>query len=129
MASARTTQEFEATAMFDKFSAFAKYCRETSLPGWSYLGRDINPTCKVIWAVFLLGILGLSGWFVHMIARKYFDARTVTTIESTMASLKDVTFPSVYVCSTNQVILIIAGWLKACVHYTCLSGKLVGLVI
>jgi len=28
----------------------------------------------------------------------------VTTIESTMASLKDITFPSLYICNVNQVI-------------------------
>jgi hypothetical protein len=32
------------------------------------------------------------------------EAKTVTTIESTMASLKDITFPSLYICNVNQVI-------------------------
>ena len=92
--------------MLDKFSAFSKYCRETSLPGWSYLGRDINPKCKIVWAVFLVGILVLTAWFVKINVTKYIESTTVTTIESTMASLKDVSFPSVYICSTNQVIFM-----------------------
>ena len=34
---------------------------------------------------------------------KYMDATTVTTIDSTMAPLTDVRFPSIYICNINQV--------------------------
>ena len=45
---------------------------------------------------------------------QFFSATTVTTIKSTIASLNDVTFPSLYVCNTNQV-----SWVFFCSLSEC----------
>jgi len=50
------------TMMTKMFPAFSKFCRETSIHGWSYLSRDIHPLWKGIWTTFLLFILGVSIW-------------------------------------------------------------------
>jgi hypothetical protein len=42
-------------------------------------------------------------------AQQFMESTTVTTIDSTMASLKDVTFPSVWMCNTNQVNIALNG--------------------
>jgi hypothetical protein len=41
-------------------NSFAKFCNETSLPGWAYLNRDIPKIWKALWAAFLMAILIIS---------------------------------------------------------------------
>ncbi len=43
----------------------AKFCNETSLPGWAYLNRDIPKMWKAIWAIFLMVILIISVSFFY----------------------------------------------------------------
>jgi hypothetical protein len=43
----------------------AKFCNETSLPGWAYLNRDIPKLWKALWALFLIAILIISVYFFY----------------------------------------------------------------
>jgi hypothetical protein len=82
---------------------FSKFCEETSLHGWSYLNHKMTKIWKIIWMFFILLIIGTSTYVIEINIKSYLEATTVTTIDSTIASLKDVSFPSVYICNINQV--------------------------
>ena len=83
---------------------FAKFCDETSLHGLTYLNHKMSKVWKTVWILFL-SLIFLAGVFVvELNTKKYIESTIVTTIQSTMASLKDVTLPSVYICNNNQVI-------------------------
>jgi hypothetical protein len=82
---------------------FENFCEETSLHGWSYLNNKMNKFWKMIWMLFIFLIIGTSIYVIEMNIKSYLQATTVTTIDSTIASLKDVTFPSIYICNINQV--------------------------
>ena len=83
--------------------AFTKFCDETSLHGLPYLNREMSKTWKMIWILFILAIWIVSSYVIVINVQHHLDATTMTTIESVMASLNDVTFPSVYICNINQV--------------------------
>jgi hypothetical protein len=82
---------------------FSKFCSETSLPGWSYLNHRMNQFWKIIWIIFLCFVVANSIYVVQINTESYLKAKTITTIESTIASLKDITFPAIYICNINQV--------------------------
>jgi hypothetical protein len=86
-----------------KMKNFDIFCEETSLHGWSYLNNKMNKFWKMIWMLFIFLIIGISIYVIEMNIKNYLQATTVTTIDSTIASLKDVTFPSIYFCNINQV--------------------------
>ncbi len=90
----------------EKKEWFVKFCNETSLHGWPYFNYEMGKFWKLIWFLFLLAICILSVFVIVMNIQQYVESTTVTTIESTMAPLKDVTFPSIYICNINQVILL-----------------------
>jgi hypothetical protein len=46
-------------------NSFAKFCDETSLPGWAYLNRDIPKVWKALWGAFLIFILMISVYFFY----------------------------------------------------------------
>ncbi len=87
-----------------KMEAFFRFCNETSLPGLPYLNREMNKPWKIFWVLFLIAIYITSFYVFVFYLQQHLNARTVTTIDSAMASLDDITFPSIYLCNTNQVI-------------------------
>jgi hypothetical protein len=89
-----------------KIRAFAKFCDETSLHGLPYLNREMSKTWKMIWIFFIIFIWIISSYVIVINVQHHLDATTMTTIESVMASLSDVTFPSVYICNINQVSIL-----------------------
>ena len=86
------------------FSGFRKFCSETSIHGWSYLMHDMSKTWRTIWSIIVTFNCLLTVFFLYQTSTKLYDSTTVTTIESTMASLKDITFPSIWICNVNQVL-------------------------
>ena len=96
--------------------AFCRFCNETSLPGLPYLNREMSKPWKLIWVLFLIVIYVSSSYVFVFYFLQHLDARTVTTIDSAMASLDDITFPSIYLCNTNQVIITFK-------YYVFLKGK------
>jgi hypothetical protein len=84
-------------------NGFHKFCLETGLHGWSYLIRDMSKPWKIVWFIFLLMVCFISLYVLFINTLQYAKTTTVTTIESPMAPLKDVTFPSLYICNINQV--------------------------
>jgi len=76
---------------------------DASLHGWPYLNRDVGNIWRTIWIIFIIIVCGLSVFVIVRNVQQFVEATTVTTIDSTMAPLKDVTFPSIYICNINQV--------------------------
>ena len=93
----------ESSIQYTQMNGFHKFCYETGLHGWSYLTRDMSKAWKTIWFLFLLIICITSVYVLVMNSLQYLQTTTVTTIESPMAPLRDVTFPSMYICNINQV--------------------------
>ena len=95
--------------------AFCRFCNETSLPGLPYLNREMSKPWKLLWVLFLIAIYISSSYVFVFYFLQHLNARTVTTIDSAMASLDDITFPSIFLCNTNQVIY----WIQV----VCFRGK------
>jgi hypothetical protein len=109
--------EIPVEANPSEMKSFSKFCNETSLHGWAYLNYNMNKIWKITWILFIFLIIGTSVLVIEMNIRNYLQATTVTTIDSTIASLKDVTFPSVYICNINQV----GVWLRGHSRNACLN--------
>ena len=58
---------------------------------------------KVIWLLVVLTCYGLATWNAHEAINQYMKSTTVTTMNSTTASLKDIYFPGITLCNVNQV--------------------------
>ncbi len=56
-----------------KNEGFSKFCNETSLPGWAYLNREMSHLWKVLWIVFLIIIVILSGFVLVISNRQYLE--------------------------------------------------------
>jgi hypothetical protein len=84
-------------------SRFSNFCQQTSLHGWQYLDSESKRWRKIIWAIFILASILASVNFLHKAFEEYVNATTVTSIDSTTASLNDIIFPSVIICNVNQV--------------------------
>ena len=82
--------------------SFKDFCDETSLEGWKYLNLK-NPIWKSIWFMLLTIAVCISMYNFYIGTKEYLESATITTISSTMASLTGITFPSVYICNSNQV--------------------------
>ena len=82
--------------------SFKDFCDETSLEGWKYLNLK-SPIWKSIWFILLTIAVCISSYNFYIATREYLESATITTISSTMASLTEITFPSVYICNSNQV--------------------------
>lgn len=90
-----------------KINGFSKYCNETSLPGWAYLAQGYSKEQNIMWISLLIVICGLSAYVLVFDVQHFLESTTITSIESTTASLNDVTFPAVRVCNTNQVTFLV----------------------
>ena len=51
----------------------------------------------------VLASLILAGLFTYINVVEYIESTTVTSINTTTASLRDITFPSLVICNVNQV--------------------------
>ena len=58
---------------------------------------------KGLWVLVVLTVVAASVAFMVMNIQEFIKATTVTSINSTTASLKDIMFPGAIVCNVNQV--------------------------
>lgn len=84
----------------DEFSVF---CQQTSLHGWQYMQSERGWCQKIFWGLVVLLSLSLGFGFTYNNIIQYQNSGTVTSITSTTASLKDVTFPDIVLCNINQI--------------------------
>ena len=80
----------------------SQYCQQTSLHGWQYVDSESNIICKLIWIIIVVSCNISAIWFMVTHIQEFIAATTITNIESSTASLNEITFPSVYVCNENQ---------------------------
>jgi len=86
-----------------KLEPFSKFCNGTSLHGFKYLDQEMSQPSKIVWKLFIFAILILSSYVIIINVKNHINASTITTIDSVIASLDDITFPSFYICNSNQV--------------------------
>ena len=87
----------------DQAPGFACYCNQTSLHGWQYLQTEPGLARKVVWALVVLGSVGLAAYFTIANVIEYRNSTVVTSINSTTSSLSDIYFPSIFICNVNQI--------------------------
>ena len=58
---------------------------------------------KIYWALVVIASITLSVYFTIFNYLEFINSGTVTSINTTTASLKDITFPSLILCNVNQV--------------------------
>ena len=80
----------------------SQYCQQTSLHGWQYVDSESSIICKLIWIIIVISCNITAIGFMVTHFQDFIAATTVTNIESSTASLNEITFPSVYVCNENQ---------------------------
>ena len=67
---------------------FKDFCESTSLHGYSYLYIAESLIMKIVWIVVIFAMTALGIGFVVSNTNDYMNARIVTTIDSSSASLK-----------------------------------------
>ena len=67
---------------------FKEFCEAISLHGYSYLYSSSFVFVKIFWVVAIIGFTCLAGGFLFINTEEYINARIVTTIESSTASLQ-----------------------------------------
>ena len=58
---------------------------------------------KILWLMIVLASLAVATIFLHASIQDFTSSTVVTTIATTTASLSEVYFPSVILCSINQI--------------------------
>jgi len=93
----------------DTFSAYSyvkmmfnDFCETTGLHGWKYLTK-VESGGKILWLMIVLASLAVATIFLHASIMDFTSSTVVTTIATTTASLSEVYFPSVILCSINQI--------------------------
>ena len=81
---------------------FYQFCQQTSLHGWNYIQSESGIIRKTVWFILILFHYVIATVFIWKNFQEYSSATTITTIQSTTASLDEITFPSLYICNLNQ---------------------------
>ena len=84
-------------------AGFSNYCQQTTLHGWQYIDSEDGWFRKVLWILVVLTVVAASITFMVMNVNEFLKATTVTSINSTTASLSDIMFPGAIICNVNQV--------------------------
>ena len=84
-------------------TTWKEYCNRTSLHGYAYLVNEDSIWSKLYWIVIVSLGFGLSIYALINNTLVFLNAKTLTYINTTTASLSHITFPSVFLCNINQV--------------------------
>ncbi len=71
--------------------------------GWQYLDSERSWLSKLYWFIIVAASVSLSLAFTIQNIEQYSNSGTVTSINTTTASLNDTVFPSFVLCNVNQV--------------------------
>ena len=97
---------------------FEEFCESTGLHGWKYIGSvskiiiyfwslvfvlKVRTKERYIWLLIVIGALCVAAFFLFMAAKDFTSSTVVTTIETTTAPLSEVFFPTIILCSINQI--------------------------
>ena len=78
------------------------FCSKTSIHGLSYIVGEFRILQRIFWAVVSFVMIGIGIVFFTDGCKEFFTSQ-MTSINTTTAPLKDLYFPSIYVCNINQV--------------------------
>ena len=82
---------------------WANFCNQTTLHGWSYVAGEKHISQKILWIVTLTSAYSLAAYLAIKNLNDYMNSTTVTSINTIMAPLSDLSFPTIHICNTNQV--------------------------
>ena len=66
---------------------FKEFCESTSLHGYTYLYIAESIVMKIVWIIVILSMTALGIGFIVSNTNEYMNARIVTTIDTSTASL------------------------------------------
>ena len=58
---------------------------------------------RYVWLLIVIGALCVAAFFLYMAANDFTNSTVVTSIETTTAPLSEVFFPTIIICSINQI--------------------------
>ena len=79
------------------------FCEETTLHGWNYIVKVDGIIRKMIWMIAMLVCYGFAAFIIFSLSNTYQESTTSTSIKTSTANMSDVPFPSIHICSENQV--------------------------
>ena len=79
------------------------FCEETTLHGWNYIVKVDGIIRKMIWMIAMLACYGFAAYIILDLSNRYQDSTTSTSLKTSTANMSDVPFPSIHICSENQV--------------------------
>ena len=85
-------------------SNFEKFCQQTSLHGWIYVGEKGAPKFqRFYWilAIFISTVSAIVLCYFQTI--DFIHATIVTSVDSINVPLTEIYFPSVVLCNNNQI--------------------------
>ena len=80
------------------------YCSKISLHGFQYItDQDVGVCQKIFWTMVLAGFMSLLILLTVNLQREFLERNTKVELEDSNASLDEVKFPGVVICSGNQL--------------------------
>ena len=80
------------------------FCTKTSIHGFSYIVNECKLISKIFWFIVSFTMISIGITFFANGVKEFFTS-SMTSINTTTASMQNVYFPSVYLCNINQVSL------------------------
>ena len=80
------------------------FCTKTSIHGFSYIVNECKLISKIFWSIVSFTMISIGITFFANGVKEFFTS-SMTSINTTTASMQNIYFPSVYLCNINQVSL------------------------
>ena len=85
-------------------SSFERFCRNTSLHGWIYIGeKKASKLQKSFWIFTIFMSILLAIFLAYKQTKDFMNATIATTLDSIDVPLTEIYFPSVVLCNNNQI--------------------------
>ncbi len=88
----------------------AAFCEQTSIHGFRYTVDSDNKVVKLVWGFLVVAFISVSIFYVNESFNHWAKMPTITTIQSTAHTIKDLPFPSVTVCRQEQGLRNLERW-------------------
>ena len=79
------------------------FCEETTLHGWNYIVKVDGIIRKMIWLIAMVACYAFATQQIMISYHNYQESTTTTSLKSSTANMTEIPFPSIHICSENQV--------------------------
>ena len=94
------------------------YSQQTSLHGWHYISSERQIFDKCIWMLPIIGSVLLALTLGMKNFTEYLDNKTRTSLQTTTAPLRELSFPTIHICNANQVTHTFIQEIVSDTHYS-----------